>query len=62
MMREPEGKVCPYCAGGGLRYVLLNPDGYHCHSEEPNIGVDYCEECGGTGYVNDNDFLEDGEE
>ena len=43
-------EVCPYCSGG-LTFILLNPEGYHYHSEEPEISAEYCEECGGTGFT-----------
>jgi hypothetical protein len=43
---------CPYCDDGIVERVL-NWDGYLFDCEYPEITTEYCEECGGTGYYNE---------
>jgi hypothetical protein len=41
---------CETCDGTGLVKVLMNPDGYYIHGDEPIVETLGCEDCEGTAY------------
>ena len=43
---------CPYC-DNGVVYVLVNSSGFYFEAEEPIEEENPCEECGGTGELED---------
>lgn len=41
--------ICQYCKGRGEIKTLINSVDFHYNSDEPVVGMEPCEECGGTG-------------
>jgi DnaJ-class molecular chaperone len=49
---------CPYCNGTGTVSILTNPECHFDGLETPVYEDEGCEECGGTGEIPNEEFLD----
>lgn len=47
-------KKCDTCEGTGEIEIIINYFEFHFEGDEPITEIEFCEDCGGTGYIKDN--------